>query len=101
MITTNDDARSVAVLSQHPEDNRGGGSYFATTTEDTETVLVFDVEDDGLLLQVVHNSVNASPPGLCASATAARLLQLFVRVHPAATRRICRLLPLLLASRLE
>jgi len=75
MITTNDDARSVAVLSQHPEDNRGGGSYFATTTEDTETVLVFDVEDDGLLLQVVHNSVNASPPGLCASATAARLLQ--------------------------
>lgn len=51
-------------------DERDGNSCYASTTSQTEkgTVFLFDVEDDGLLLQVV--SARASMPaglGMCAT----------------------------------
>lgn len=69
-------------------DERDGNSCYASTTSQTEkgTVFLFDVEDDGLLLQVV--SARASmPAGLGMCATILRLTSALA-LEPLARQRL-------------
>lgn len=65
-ISTNDGARNLVISSYWPADRRGAKSYFASANDKSKTVFLFDVIDDGLLLQVVDNTAKAVPLGLCA-----------------------------------
>ena len=70
-IKTNDGSRSIIVSSYNPKDHRDWNSFYAATHERSATTFLFDVQDDGLLLQLVSNTAQAVPLGSCASMLAA------------------------------
>ena len=70
LILTESFTHALTAFSDLPEDVRNDVSYFACMTrhQDVSGVEVFNVADDGILLQIVKNLKGSSPAaGWCAS----------------------------------
>ena len=70
-IKTDEGTRSIIVSSYYSKDHRDSGSFYAATHAKTATTFLFDVQEDGLLLQLVSNTAKAVPLGSCAPVLAA------------------------------